>query len=180
MRPPAGLACDNGGNATQNDVHQGRRIFAAYSAPASGSFFSVITGHCVAISAFSAVKSFHSSGKLSLMENGFHRALRNASFAVDAFIRVDVQHLLPLVETLDGADDYAVRVLAAKTRLRYDVSHGKRFSFQLTFKPQPRGYQTTGRTTRGRCLHLSPPANAFARGRSPFNTSGQESSSTCP
>ena len=31
----------------------------------SGSFFSVMTGHWVAISAFSAVKSFHCSGRLS-------------------------------------------------------------------------------------------------------------------
>src|SRR5437868_2901453 len=36
-----------------------------HSSFTSGSFFSVITGHWVAISAFKAVKSFHCSGRLS-------------------------------------------------------------------------------------------------------------------
>jgi hypothetical protein len=57
------------------------------------------------------------------VKNCFDGALGHARFAVDAFIRVDVQHLLTLVKAFDGAHDNTVGVLAAKTRLGNYVSH---------------------------------------------------------
>jgi hypothetical protein len=47
-----------------NRLAQTGRIRQDYEST-SGSFFSVITGHWEAISAFSSVKGFHSSGTLS-------------------------------------------------------------------------------------------------------------------
>src|SRR4029450_13384446 len=51
------------------------------------------------------------AGHVGLGEDGLDRALRHARLAVDAVGRVDVQHLLVLVETLHRADGYAVGVL---------------------------------------------------------------------
>src|SRR5262249_26692933 len=50
-------------------------------------------------------------------------ALRHACLAVDAVLRVDVQHLLILPEALDRADGHAIGVLAVVARLANDVSH---------------------------------------------------------
>ena len=57
------------------------------------------------------------------MENGFHRAFGDAGFAVDALIRVDIEHLLAFVEAFHRANDHAIRVFAGKARLAYDVGH---------------------------------------------------------
>src|SRR5690606_38390818 len=64
------------------------------------------------------------------VEDGLDRTFGNARLAVDAFIRMDVEHRLTLVKTLDRTDDNAVGVLAVETRLRNDVSHAA---------PLPRG-----------------------------------------
>jgi len=58
------------------------------------------------------------------MENSFHRTLRNAGFAVDAFVRMNIEHLFPLVEALDRAYDYTVGVLASETGFGNDMCHG--------------------------------------------------------
>jgi len=58
------------------------------------------------------------------MENGFHGAFGDAGLAIDAFIRMDVEHLLPFIEALNGADDDTVGVLAGETGFRNDMSHG--------------------------------------------------------
>jgi hypothetical protein len=65
----------------------------------------------------------HFSGDVVLVENGFNRAFRDTRFAVDAFVRVDVQHGLAFVETLYGANDNAIRIATAITGLGDDVSH---------------------------------------------------------
>jgi hypothetical protein len=62
-------------------------------------------------------------GKVVFMEDGFHRALRNARLAVDAFFRVNVEHRFTLVKALHRAHDDAIRVFAVETRLGYDVGH---------------------------------------------------------
>jgi len=56
-------------------------------------------------------------------EDRFYRALWHASFAVDAFFRVNVKHLLAFIETFYGANNYAIGVTATKTRLSDDMSH---------------------------------------------------------
>ena len=53
-----------------------------------------------------------------------HGALRFAKRAVDAFIRVDDQHVRPLVETIDGAHFNAISVLALDARFGYYERHG--------------------------------------------------------
>jgi len=59
------------------------------------------------------------------MENCFHRTLGDASLAIDALVGVDVQHLLPFVETLDRANHHTVRVFTAEAGLGDYMGHGK-------------------------------------------------------
>ena len=57
------------------------------------------------------------------MKDSFNRTLRNACFAVNAFLGVDVEHLVALVETFHGANDDAISVFASVAWLGNDVSH---------------------------------------------------------
>jgi hypothetical protein len=57
------------------------------------------------------------------VEDCFDGTLRNTRLAIDALIGMDVEHLIPLVKTLDGAHHHAIGVLAGKTRLGDDVRH---------------------------------------------------------
>lgn len=60
------------------------------------------------------------------VEDRFNRAFSYASFAVDALIWVDVEHLVPFVKALDWAYDNAVGIAAANAGLSDDVSHGSK------------------------------------------------------
>ena len=73
-------------------------------------------------------------GHVIFMEDRFHGAFRHARLAVDAFIWVDVQHLFAFVETLHGANDYAIRVLAAKAGLNNNVRHFRGLSLKSPAK----------------------------------------------
>src|SRR5436190_4066886 len=64
-------------------------------------------------------------GYVVLGEDRFHRTLGYAQRAVDAFVRVDYQHVRPLAKAVDRADVDAVGVLALDAALGDDVSHGK-------------------------------------------------------
>ena len=57
-------------------------------------------------------------GDVVFVEDRFDRAFRHARFAVDAFVRMDVQNLLPFVEAFDRANHDAIGVLAAEARLQ--------------------------------------------------------------
>ena len=57
------------------------------------------------------------------MEDRFDGAFRHASFAIDALIRMNVQHLLTFIKTFNRADDDAIGVFAAKARLGNYMSH---------------------------------------------------------
>ena len=59
------------------------------------------------------------------MEDCLNRTLRNAGLTVDALVGVDVDHLVPLVEALDGAHHDAVGVLAGKTGFGDDMGHDR-------------------------------------------------------
>jgi len=63
------------------------------------------------------------------MEDRLDGAFGDARFAVDAFIRVDVQHLLAFIETLDRADNNAIGVFAAEAGLSNNVGHWRVLSF---------------------------------------------------
>jgi hypothetical protein len=69
-----------------------------------------------------------------LVEDGFNRAFRHASFAVDAFIGMNVQNLLVFVEAFDGANNNAVSVLAPKARGADNVGHGSNSPADQTAK----------------------------------------------
>jgi hypothetical protein len=60
-----------------------------------------------------------------LMENRFDRTLGDAGFAIDAFIRVDVDDFVAFVETFDGTNDDAIRVLTSETWFADDVCHDR-------------------------------------------------------
>jgi hypothetical protein len=62
------------------------------------------------------------------------RAFRLAHAAIDAFVRMDDEHVLTLVETIDGADLYAVHQFALDATLVDDVG-------QLIVLPADRGHQ---------------------------------------
>jgi hypothetical protein len=72
-------------------------------------------------------------------ENRFHRARWDTGAAVDALVRVNVEHFVPFVETLYRAHNDAIGVLATKTGLGNDVSHDEILRREL------RGTQWLGR-----------------------------------
>lgn len=62
-------------------------------------------------------------GQVIFVEDRLDRALGNARLAIDAFIRMNVEDLVALVEAFDGANNNAVGVFATKARLSNHVSH---------------------------------------------------------
>src|SRR5262249_28193958 len=64
-------------------------------------------------------------GQVVFVEDGFDGALGDAGLAVDAFLRVDVEHLRPFVEAVDRAYDHAIGVFAVEAGLGDDVSHSR-------------------------------------------------------
>ena len=79
----------------------------------------VIFGQIFAYCAFS---DNHSSSPGSVSGfYGVHRAFRHANTAVNAFVRVDHEHVLTLVETIHGAHLDAVHGFAANAALIDDV-----------------------------------------------------------
>src|SRR5262245_28495769 len=68
------------------------------------------------------------SARFSIRLDRFYRAFRLAHAAIDAFVRMDDEHVLTLVETIDGADLYAVHQFALDATLVDDV--GQLISFQ--------------------------------------------------
>ena len=57
------------------------------------------------------------------MEDRFDRAFRHAGFAIDAFIGMNVEHLLPFVKAFHRAHHNAIGVFTGKARLANYVSH---------------------------------------------------------
>ena len=78
----------------------------------------VICGQIFAYSAFSD-SHFWSPGSVS--GYGVHRTFRHANTAVDAFVRVDHEHVLSLVEAIHGAHLDAVHGFTANAALVDDV-----------------------------------------------------------
>src|SRR2546421_2760576 len=58
-----------------------------------------------------------------LGEDRFHRAFGNTQRAVDAFVRIDYEHVRTFAEAVDRADVDAVGVLALDAAFGDDVSH---------------------------------------------------------
>jgi hypothetical protein len=57
------------------------------------------------------------------MENGLNGTLWNASFAINAFVRMDVQHPFTFVEALNGTNNDAIGIPTAIAGFCYNVSH---------------------------------------------------------
>ena len=68
------------------------------------------------------------------VEDGLDGAFGHAGFAIDAFIRMDVEHVCAFVKAFDGADHYAIGVSAAHARLSHNVSHGSEQLSSLKFQ----------------------------------------------
>src|SRR5262249_4910698 len=89
----------------------------------------------------------------SFVEDRLDRAFRHAGLAVDAVVRIDVQHLFALVEALHRADRHTVGVLAAVTGLANDERHERFLSMRMGERAaRPRRPGTP------RCLPLHMPA----------------------
>jgi len=63
---------------------------------------------------------------LGVRLDGVDRAFRLAHPAVDTLVRMDNQHVLALVETVDGANFHAVHVLALDAGFSDDIGHRRR------------------------------------------------------
>ena len=62
-------------------------------------------------------------GHIPFREDCLHRAFDSARIAIDAIVRIDIQHLITLVKALARANHHAVGVFAAKAWSGHDVSH---------------------------------------------------------
>src|SRR5262249_10545818 len=101
----------------------------------------------------------------------FNRAFRLAYAAVDALVRVDDQHVLALVETIDGANLDAVHVFAFDAIVVDDVGHFRtlrRFfeALLLSHGSRPRKERRFA-VVRPAGLHPSSGKSAAARGAAP-------------
>src|ERR1700683_4105815 len=63
--------------------------------------------------------------RIAVGDDRLDRAFRLAYPAVDALVGVDDQHVLTLVEAIDGADLHAIHIFAADTGLGDDIGHGR-------------------------------------------------------
>ena len=88
-------------------------LSAHSSASGKGSFISVILGHCSESSALSSRNSALILRNFILGINSIHRALWLAQCAVNAFIRIDDQHVGAFIETVHGAYFDTVCMFAA-------------------------------------------------------------------
>lgn len=70
-------------------------------------------------------------GNIGLGEDRLHRALGNTGIAVDARFRIDVQHIIIEVKSLDGTDEGTVSVAAVHAGLGNGVRHSDAFSLEL-------------------------------------------------
>ena len=61
--------------------------------------------------------------RFSIRLDGFGRAFRLADTAIDAFIRVDDEHILAFVETVDRADLDAIHIFALDAIFHDNVGH---------------------------------------------------------
>ena len=61
--------------------------------------------------------------RLAIGDYRFHRALRLAHPAIDAFVGMNHQHVFTLVEAIDRANFYAIHVFAANACFSDDVGH---------------------------------------------------------
>ena len=62
---------------------------------------------------------------LGVRKDRLRRTFRNANPTIDAFVRMDDQHVLALVEAIDGAHLDTIGVLALDAGLSDDVGHPK-------------------------------------------------------
>lgn len=68
------------------------------------------------------------------MEDRSHRTFRNASFAVNALVRMNEQDSFAFVEAFDWTNNHTVSVFAVKTRFGHNVSHFTTFRARQTGK----------------------------------------------
>lgn len=65
--------------------------------------------------------------------DGVDRALRLTHATIDAFVRMDHQHVFPFVEAIHGANFYTVHQFAFDAGVGDDIGHGGKSTFQDLF-----------------------------------------------
>jgi hypothetical protein len=80
-------------------------------------------------------KGFPLFRQIVLVENCFYRALWNTCLTVDAFIRMNVKHLVALIKAFDWAHDNTVCVLAGEAGFSNDMRHNRLTPYQNDLKP---------------------------------------------
>jgi hypothetical protein len=68
---------------------------------------------------------------IGFSEDGLHWALGNTGITVDARFRIDVQHIVIEVKSLNGTDECTISVAAVHTGFGNDVSHSDAFSLEI-------------------------------------------------
>jgi len=63
------------------------------------------------------------TGDFIFRENGVYRTDGGTGIAIDAFIRIDIQHIVSLVETFHGTDLGAIAVFTIHAGLTHDIGH---------------------------------------------------------
>jgi len=58
-----------------------------------------------------------------LVKDSFHGTFDSACIAVDAFIWIDVEHLVTFVEAITRTNDHAVCVFASEAGSGHDIGH---------------------------------------------------------
>ena len=69
-----------------------------------------------------------------LGKDRFHRALGHAQGAINAFVRVDDQHVRPLAETIHRANIDAIGIFALDAGFGHNVSHTQPLNFKFDFQ----------------------------------------------
>src|SRR5690242_15784803 len=97
--------------------------------------------------------------RLAIGDDRLGRAFRLADAAIDAFVGMNDEHVLALVEAIDGADFDAIHVLALDAGFGDDVGHGFRTLLLAGARPLARFIRPR------QCPGASSPAVARHRGR---------------
>ena len=73
---------------------------------------------------------------LAIGQNGINWAFRLADAAIDAFVRMDHQHVLADIEAVHRTDLHAVHELALDAILENDIGHGRRSLARAVQQPE--------------------------------------------
>jgi hypothetical protein len=74
------------------------------------------------------------AGHVSFGEYGLDRTLGDARVAIDTSLRINHEHVIVEVESLDGTNQGTVSIAAINTRFGYNVGHSEFHSWKMMMK----------------------------------------------